>query len=82
MSLQNNLIMTSLGTMTGIAGGVLSAYTMNKVLGYGSQVSILNGIALTYGLARYYYGNLDDIQPSAVIGGIPLGTVEEQELIY
>jgi len=50
---------------------------MNNFLGYDSKTSILNGIALSYSLARYYYGNLDEIKPSAVIGGIPLGTVEE-----
>jgi len=36
-----------------------------------------NVVTLTYMLARHYFGNLNTIKPSAVIGGIPLGTVVE-----
>jgi len=76
MSMQN-IILTTLGSVGGVGGGVILGKVMNDYLGYDSKASMLNGIAMSYSLARYYYGNLDRIKPSAVIGGIPLGTIEE-----
>lgn len=51
---------------------------MTQALYYTPNQAITNVVGLTYALTRYYFGNLNDVKPAAVIAGIPLGTIEEE----
>lgn len=59
-------------------GSIATLYPiMTQALYYSPNQAITNVVGLTYALTRYYFGNLNDIKPAAVVAGIPLGTVEE-----
>lgn len=66
-----------IGAAAGFAAASAIFPIMTKAMYYSPKTSITNTISLGYMLSRYYFGNLNDIKPAAVIGGIPLGTVEE-----
>jgi len=66
-----------LTTLAGGAMGVFAAMTMNRWLGYAGNQALVNGMMMSYSLAKYYFGNLGDIQPSAVVAGIPMPSVQE-----
>jgi len=69
----------------GAAGSVIAGFfsgavlfpAVTQILGQSAMQGMTTAVTLSYMLARYYFGNLGDIQPAAVIGGIPLGTVSE-----
>jgi len=69
--------LSPLGLAGGIAAGSLLYPILTSKLGMTSQNAFVNTVSLSYMLARYYFGNLNEIKPAAVIAGIPLGTLRE-----
>lgn len=73
-----SVITTGAVTAAGsIAAGIFTTGLLKTELGYEGNAPLLNGIAMSYMLTRYYYGNMKDIKPAAVVAGIPLGTTQE-----
>lgn len=66
-----------IGLTGGIAAGAIIYPILTSKLGMTKENAYVNAISLSYMLARYYLGNLNDIKPAAVIAGIPLGSVTE-----
>lgn len=60
----------------GMAYGAIWPVVLS-VLGVKDFGAFTNAISLSYMLSKFYFGNDQPIKPAAVIGGIPLGTVEE-----
>jgi len=67
----------AMGVALSIGIGATIFPIMTQALAFSPNQAFVNAVSLSYMLARYYLGNVQPIQPAAVIAGIPLGSVEE-----
>lgn len=55
-------------------GGILDRLTSSSI----QKTNLINNISMvTYGLSKYYFANAAEIQPAAMLAGVPMPSVQE-----